>query len=57
MSAALLDQSLAWRFVLGFEFIGATHSRIADPTATPPSTDYGKMIETGYSIRINSGGY
>jgi hypothetical protein len=54
---ALLDQSLAWHFVLVFEFIGAANSRIADSTAAPPSADYGKEIETGYWIRINSGGY
>jgi hypothetical protein len=40
----------------GFEFIGAAHSRIADPTAPPPTADYGKEIETGYWIRINSEG-
>jgi hypothetical protein len=39
---ALLVQSLALAFCFGFEFIDAAHSRIADPTAAPPSADYGK---------------
>ena len=35
-----LDQCLAVTFCSGLEFIGAAHSRIADPTAAPASVDY-----------------
>jgi hypothetical protein len=34
------DQNLALAFCVGFECIGATHSRIADPSAATPTGDY-----------------
>jgi hypothetical protein len=49
---ALLIKTSPWHFGLGFESIGAMHSRIADPSAAPPTADYGKKVRLaiGYGL-------